>query len=55
MRWTRRAIDLLRPVAEAQWCSVLRREVIMMDETYIRAGREALGKMRRGVLWSVLR
>ena len=52
--WVRRAIDLLCPLAEAQWRSVLASDVIMMDETYLRAGRISRGKMRRGVLWPVL-
>ena len=51
--WTRRGIDLLRPIAEAQWQSILAGPVIMMDETYMRAGQSSPGKMNRGVVWPV--
>ena len=48
--WTRRSIDLLQPVFEAQCGSVLSSAAIAMDETSIRAGRDRLGHMRRGFL-----
>ena len=51
--WSRRAIDLLEPIRDAQWASILESRVIAMDETGIRAGRLARGKMRQAKLWPV--
>ena len=51
--WSRRAIDLLKPICDAQWASVLQGNVIAMDETGIRAGRVARGKMRQAKFWPV--
>ena len=51
--WTSRAIDLLAPIADAQSAHVLASRVLAMDETTIKAGREAKGKMRKGWLWPV--
>lgn len=48
-----RTIDLLEPIREAQYRSVLQSAVVGMDETPIKAGRKAKGKMRRGQLWPV--
>ena len=51
--WTSRAIDLLAPITDAQSAHVLSSQVLAMDETSIKAGREAKGKMRKGWLWPV--
>ena len=51
--WTSRAIDLLAPITDAQRAHVLASEVLAMDETSLKAGREAKGKMRTGWLWPV--
>ena len=51
--WTSRAIDLLAPIADAQSAHVLSSRVLAMDETSLKAGREAKGKMRKGWLWPV--
>ena len=51
--WTSRAIDLLAPITAAQSAHVLNSRVLAMDETSIKAGREAKGKMRTGWLWPV--
>ena len=48
--WTRRSIDLLQPVFEAQCGSVLSSAAIAMDETSMRAGRDRPGHMRRSFL-----
>ena len=53
IHWTSRAIDLLAPIAAAQSAHVLTSRVLAMDETSIKAGREAKGKMRTGWLWPV--
>ena len=51
--WTSRAIDLLAPLADAQSAHVLASGVLAMDETSLKAGRKAKGKMRTGWLWPV--
>ena len=53
VNWTGRAIDLLAPIADAQSAQVLSSQVLAMDETSIKAGRKAKGKMRTGWLWPV--
>lgn len=52
----KRAIDLLRPVVEAQTDSVLRSRVLAMDETPIKAGHQGRagpqkGKMKSAWFW----
>ena len=49
--WVHRTADLLVPIYEAQFDSILAGEVIAMDETPIRAGRDQPGKMKRGYFW----
>ena len=51
--WTGQAIDLLRPVMEAQSAHVLTSRVLAMDETPVKAGRTGPGKMRQGYFWPV--
>jgi transposase len=51
--WIHRAIALLEPIYQAQWASVLESLVLAMDETPIRAGRKAKGKMRQGYYWPI--
>jgi len=46
-----RAIALLEPIFDAQFEHLLRSRVLAMDETPIKAGRKAKGKMRQGYLW----
>ena len=53
IHWASRSIDLLAPITAAQSAQVLSSEVLAMDETSIKAGREAKGKMRTGWLWPV--
>jgi len=48
-----RAIDLLEPIFDAQFDHILRSRVLAMDETPIKAGRKAKGKMRQGYLWPI--
>ncbi len=52
----KRAIDLLRPVVDAQTDNVLRSRVLAMDETPIKAGHQGRagpqkGKMKSGWFW----
>jgi len=46
-----RAIDLLEPIFDAQFEHILQSRVLAMDETPIKAGRKAKGRMRQGYLW----
>lgn len=48
---TSKAIALLKPIAEAQYCSVLQSQVLAIDETPIKAGRNGPGKMKQGYFW----
>lgn len=53
---SRRAIELLRPIAQAQLDNVLRSKVLAMDETPIKAGKSgkpnaARGKMKQAWFW----
>lgn len=50
---TKRSIELLRPIAEAQLRSILQSKVLAMDETPIKAGRAGKGKMKTGWFWPV--
>jgi len=49
--WVGQAIDLLEPIYHAQQDSILQSRVLAMDETPIRAGRKAKGKMRTAYFW----
>jgi len=49
--WAARTIELLGPIYHAQFHSILTSRVLAMDETPIRAGRKAKGKMRTGYFW----
>ena len=51
--WAGRAVDLLKPVAAAQAGHVLQSQVLAMDETSIKAGRTAPGKMRTAYFWPI--
>lgn len=46
-------IALLEPIHDAQLDSIRSSRVIAMDETPIKAGREAKGKMKTGYFWPV--
>ena len=51
--WAGRAIDLLRPIVDAQHQHLLQSRVLAMDETPIKAGRAHKGKLRQGYLWPI--
>lgn len=51
--WAGRAIDLLEPVAAAQAAHILEGSVVAMDETSIKAGRVAPGRMRSAYFWPI--
>ncbi len=51
--YTQRAIELLRPIHDAQWQHVLQSKVLAMDETPIKAGKAGKGKMKASWYWPV--
>jgi transposase len=51
--WVQRTSELLEPIYQAQLASVLESQVLAMDETPIRAGRKAKGKMRTAYFWPI--
>jgi len=51
--WAGRAVDLLGPVAAAQAAHILEGSVVAMDETSIKAGRVAPGRMRGAYFWPI--
>jgi transposase len=52
-RWAGAAIDLLRPIVDAQHLHVLQSRVLAMDEVPIKAGRKRTGKMRQAYFWPI--
>ena len=53
-RYMQRIAELLRPIYDAQLQSILKSRVLAIDETPIRAGRKAKGKMRQAWLWPLM-
>lgn len=51
--WIHRTGDLLEPIVQAQFGSILESRVLAMDETPIRAGIKSRGKMKTGYFWPV--
>ena len=51
--WAGRAVDLLEPITAAQAAHILEGSVVAMDETTIKAGRVAPGKMRTAHFWPI--
>jgi transposase len=51
--WTSRLIDLLRPIVDAQYEHILLSNILAMDETPIKVGRQKKGKMRQAYLWPI--
>jgi transposase len=52
--WVSRAIDLLIPIVESQYQHLLQSQVLAMDETPIKAGRQSKSKMRQAYLWPMI-
>lgn len=52
-RWTGAAIDLLRPIVDAQHLHQLQSRVLAMDEVPIKAGRQKKGKMHNAFFWPI--
>lgn len=48
---TKRSIDLLRLIVDAQLTNVLLSRVLAMDETPIKAGKAGAGKLKQGWFW----
>jgi len=53
-RYVQRMSELLAPIVDAQLRSILQSKVLAIDETPIKAGRKAKGKMKQGYIWPVL-
>jgi len=51
--YTKRTISLLEPIYYSQLSSILQSEVILMDETPVKAGRKEKGKLHQGYFWPV--
>lgn len=51
--FVQRVAELLRPIYNAQVHSIVSSQVLTMDETPIRAGRKAKGKMKMGYFWPI--
>ena len=51
--WVQRSIELLAPIHQAQWDSILTSRTLAMDETPIKAARKEPGKMGTGYFWPV--
>ncbi len=51
--YTQRAIELLRPIVDAQWRHILQSRVLAMDETPIKAGRKKKGRMQATWYWPI--
>lgn len=49
--WVHRTSEVLEPISQAQLASVLGSQLLVMDETPIRAGRKAKGRMRTASFW----
>ena len=48
-----RAIELLRPIYDAQWEHILQSRVLAMDETPIKAGRKKKGQLQATWYWPI--
>ena len=48
-----RSAEILEPIYHAQLESILRSNVLAMDETPIKAGRRERGRMQTGYFWPV--
>ena len=53
-RYMQRMADLLAPIADSQLGSILRSRVLAIDETPIKAGRKAKGKMKQSYIWPLM-
>src|SRR5215831_18760492 len=49
--WVQRTAELLEPIYYALLSSILQSQVLTMDETPIKAGRQEKGKLHKGYFW----
>jgi transposase len=52
-QWVHRTAELLEPIYHALLSSILQSQVLAMDETPIKAGRQGKGKLHTGYFWPV--
>jgi transposase len=50
-QWVHRSAALLEPIYDALLASILQSQVLTMDETPIKAGRQGKGKLHTGYFW----
>ena len=50
---SKRSIELLQPIYDAQWQHILQSRVLAMDETPIKAGRKKKGQMKASWYWPI--
>jgi transposase len=53
LNYMTRSLDLLEPIYNAQWRSVLDSAVVAMDEVPMKAGRKTPGKMKQTYFWPI--
>lgn len=51
--WTKRSIELLKPIYNSQLEHILLSKILAIDETPIKAGREQKGKLKQGYFWPI--
>jgi transposase len=52
-QWVHRTADLLEPIYHSLLSSILQSQVLAIDETPIKAGRHAKGKLHLGYFWPI--
>jgi transposase len=52
-QWVQRAAELLEPIYHALLSSILLSQVLAMDETPVKAGRQGKGKLHTGYFWPI--
>jgi transposase len=52
-QWVQRTADLLTPIYHALLSSILQSQVLTMDETPIKAGHKAKGRLQTGYFWPI--
>jgi transposase len=52
-QWVQRAAELVEPIYHALLSSILQSQVLAMDETPIKAGRQGKGKLHTGYFWPI--
>ena len=51
LNWVQKGIELLRPIYQANLRSIIKSQILAMDEVPIKAGRKSKGKMKQTYFW----